>query len=62
MRQSVQSDSINFELEGAFYVSLEGAPSLDGAIKIAQKGEKKDAFDVVVDGPLKGGCTHLFVR
>ena len=31
-------------------------------LKLHKKVKKKDAFDVAVDGPLKGGCTHLFVR
>ena len=57
MHKSEQNHSIKCELEGALYVSLEGAPSLKGSLKIAQQGEVKDAFDVAVDGPLKRYCT-----
>ena len=39
------------ELEGSFHVALEGAPKIffQGTLKITQKGEEKDTFDVVMD-------------
>ena len=42
------------ELKGSLYVGLEGAPKtfFQGALKVAQKCEEKDIFDVVIDGLL----------
>ena len=54
MQKSSQNNSIKGELEEAIYVALEGAPkiSLWKAQKIAKKWEKKNAFDVKVEGSL----------
>lgn len=43
------------ELEGSFYVALEGAPTtfFQGALKIAGKGEENDTFDLVTHGLLE---------
>ena len=40
------------EIKGSLYVALEGAPTIffQGALKIAQKCEETDTFDVVIDG------------
>ena len=39
------------ELEGSLYIALASAPNIffQWALKIAQKGEEKDKFDVVID-------------
>ena len=43
------------ELEGSFYVALEGTPTtfFQGALKIAGKGEENDTFDLVTHGLLE---------
>ena len=40
------------ELKGSPYVPFKGAPKIffQGALKVAQKCEEKDIFDVVIDG------------
>ena len=50
--KSAENNSMKGELKGSLYVALEGAPKIffQGALKIAQKCEETDTFDVVIDG------------
>ena len=43
------------ELKGSLYVPFKGAPKIffQGALKVAQKCEEKDIFDVLMDGLLE---------
>ena len=50
--KSAENNSMKGELKGSLHVGIEGAPKIffQGALKIAQKCEEKDTFDVVIDG------------
>ena len=47
--KSAKSNSVKGEFKCSIYVALEGAPKIffQGALKVAQKCEEKDIFDVV---------------
>ena len=52
--KSAKNNSMIGELKGSLYVPFKGAPKtfFQGALKIVQKCEGKDIFDVVIDGLL----------
>lgn len=47
-------NSTKGELKGPLYAAFEGAPKtlFQGALKVAQKAEERDTFDVVIDALL----------
>ena len=52
------------ELEGSFYVALEGAPTtfFQGALKTARKDEENNTFDLVTHGLLESNLRmHLTI-
>ena len=50
--KSAKNNSLKDELKGSLYVPFKGAPKIffQGTLKVAQKCEEKDIFDVVIDG------------
>ena len=52
--KSAKNISMKGELKGSLCVLFKGAPKIffQGALKVAQKCEEKDIFDVVIDGLL----------
>ena len=52
--QSTKSNSMKGELKGSLCVPFKGAPKIffQGALRVAQKCEEKDIFDVLIDGLL----------
>ena len=54
--KSAKNNSMKGKLKGSLYVPFKGTPEIffQGTLKVAQKCEQKDIFDVVVDGLLDG--------
>ena len=51
VHKNAKNNSMKGKNEGSLYVALEGAPKIffKGVLKIPQKGEERDTFDVVID-------------
>ena len=52
--KSAKNNSMKGELKGSLHVLFKGAPKIffQGALKVIQKCEEKDIFDVVIDSLL----------
>ena len=59
---SAKNNSMKRELKGLLYVALEDVPQtfFQGALRVAQKSEEKDTFDVLIDSLLDNAIEGVF--